>query len=300
MDNNQEKLGIFYTAGAYILWGFLPIFWKLGDDVSAGEILAHRIVWSFVFMIFIVTLLGKWSPFIKQCKIIWQDRQKLIGITAASLLISLNWLTFIWAVNSEHVIQASLGYYINPLISILLGIIILKENLTRRQVLSFILAGIGVLYLTISFGVFPWISIVLALSFGFYGLLKKIVDIPAMFGLTIETMIVTPVAAIYLLALSEGAFSISEPISTINIFLLASGIVTAIPLLMFASGAKLIPLAMVGFLQYFAPTIMLILGVFLYNETFTFAHLVAFLFIWSALIIYMGSAYKRPVRRQVS
>lgn len=300
MENNQEKLGILYSASAYFLWGFLPIFWKLGDDIPAGEILAHRIVWSFVFMIIIISILREWSPFIEQCKIIWRDRKKLVGITAASLFISLNWLTFIWAVNTEHVVQASLGYYINPLISILLGIIVLKESLTRRQLLSFVLAGAGVLYLTFSFGVFPWISLILAFSFGLYGLLKKIVEIPAMFGLTIETMIVTPVAAIYLLILSDGAFSINEPISPINIFLLASGTVTAVPLLLFASGAKLIPLAMVGFLQYLAPTIMLILGVFLYNETFTIAHLVAFLFIWSALIIYMGSAYKRLKHRQIS
>ncbi|PAV31452.1 protein RarD [Virgibacillus profundi] len=296
MDKNQEKLGILYTATAYILWGFLPIYWKLVDRVPAGEILAHRIVWSFIFMLLIVSILRKWSPFIQECKVILKDRNKLIGISAASILISINWLTFIWAVNSDHVIQASLGYYINPLVSILLGIIVLKEKLTRRQVISFILAAAGVFYLTFSFGVFPWISILLALSFGFYGLLKKMVDISAMFGLTIETMIVTPIAAIYLFTLPESVFTFDTAMSSTNLLLIGAGVVTAVPLLLFASGAKQIPLAMVGFLQYFAPTLMLILGVFLYNETFTMAHFIAFAFIWTALIIYMGSAYKRPMR----
>ncbi|MBP1969755.1 chloramphenicol-sensitive protein RarD [Virgibacillus natechei] len=296
MNNNQTRNGIIVTIAAYLLWGFLPIYWKLVEEVPAGEILAHRIVWSFILMIGIVLILRKWTPFIQECFIIFKNRKRLLGITLASLFISLNWLTFIWAVNSDHVIQASLGYYINPLISIVLGIVVLKESVTRRQVVSFIFAGIGVLYLTFSFGVFPWVSLLLALTFGVYGLLKKMVNVSAIYGLTIETMIITPIAAIYLFSIPERSVTSSSLISPENLLLIGAGVATAVPLLLFASGAKKIPLAMVGFLQYIAPTIMLILGVFLYNEPFTSAHIVAFLFIWSALFIYMGSTYRRPMR----
>ncbi|WP_186575930.1 EamA family transporter RarD [Aquibacillus kalidii] len=294
MDNKEFKIGIIYAALSYILWGFLPIYWKAFDNVSAGAILAHRIVWSFVFMVFLLLITRSWRSFVKECVQIWHDKKKLIGISMASLVISINWLIFIWAVNSDHVIQASLGYYINPLISILLGMLVLKEKLTRWQVFSFILAGIGVIYLTFNFGVFPWISIVLALSFGLYGLLKKTVDINSMFGLTIETMIVCPFAFIFLLTTQVNAstFQFEHLWSATTVLLLGSGIATAVPLLLFASGAKRIPLSMVGFLQYFAPTLMLILGVFLYHEVFTHAHLIAFICIWTALGIYTVSRTK--------
>ncbi|WP_164667508.1 EamA family transporter RarD [Virgibacillus doumboii] len=296
--NQSSKQGIIYTALAYILWGFLPIYWKLVSQFPAGEILAHRILWSFVFMIAIVVVLRKWHPFIKECKVILKDKKKLTGISLASVIISINWLTYIWAVNNDHVIQASLGYYINPLVSILLGMIVLKETLTRRQLLSFILAAVGVINLTFSFGVFPWVSLLLAFSFGLYGLLKKTVDISAMFGLTIETMIITPIALIYLLFIQGSSFAVNTMFSGIGLLLFGAGIATAVPLLLFASGAKQIPLTMVGFLQYFAPTIMLILGVFVYDETFSQAHLISFGLIWIALIIFMGAAHRRPSRVQ--
>ncbi|WP_188454686.1 EamA family transporter RarD [Virgibacillus oceani] len=297
MNRTDEKSGIIYTALAYLLWGFLPIYWKLVQQVPAGEILAHRIVWSFLFMAGVILCVRKWSGFIQECKVIIRDKKKLIGITLASVVISINWLTYIWAVNSDQVIQASLGYYINPLISILLGIIVLKERLTRNQLVSFLLAAVGVINLAVSYGVFPWVSLLLALSFGIYGLLKKMVDIGAMFGLAIETMIVTPIAFIYLLAIPDNVgFASSSFLTGTNLLLIGAGVATAVPLLLFASGAKQIPLSMVGFLQYIAPTIMLILGVFLYHETFSRAHLVSFSLIWVALIIYMGSAQRRPLR----
>lgn len=298
MEQNEEKIGIIYTASSYLLWGFLPIYWKLIQEVSAGEILAHRIIWSFLFMLAVILFSKKWRLFIRECKLIIKDKQKLIGISLASVMISINWLTYIWAVNSDHVIQASLGYYINPLVSILLGIIVLNETLTKQQLLSFILAGVAVIYLTISYGVFPWIALSLAFSFGFYGLLKKTVDIGAMFGLAIETMIVTPLALIFIPVFTENTFAQNDFLSSTNLLLMGAGVVTAIPLLLFASGAKAIPLSMVGFLQYIAPTIMLILGVFLYHETFSTAHLIAFSLIWVALIIYMVSSYRRPSKRR--
>src|SRR5690625_6407752 len=187
---------------------------------------------------------------------IFNNKKQLLIITSVSIVISLNWLTYIWAVNSDYVIQTSLGYYINPLVSILLGMLVLKETLTKRQWFSFRSAGIGMLYLTFSFGVFPWVSLVLAFTFGLYGLLKKMVDMSAMFGLTIETMIVTPVAAIYLFAFPTQTVSVNSLFSGTGVLLIGAGIATAIPLFLFSSGAKYIPLAMVGFLQYFAPPLI--------------------------------------------
>ncbi|MGJ9458265.1 EamA family transporter RarD [Oceanobacillus sp. CF4.6] len=300
MDSRQTKLGILYTFSAYLLWGFLTMYWKQLEYVPAGQILAYRIVWSCAFMLLLVISLGKWLPFIQECRAIMKDRKKLLGITAASIVISMNWFLFIWAVVSGHVLQASLGYYINPLISILLGIIILKESVSKGQVISFILAATGVLYLTFSYGVFPWVSLMLATSFALYGLLKKTVDIGALYGLTIETMIVAPVALIYLWMIPVNSFTIQPFITATNLYLIGAGIATAVPLLLFSSGAKQIPLAMVGFLQYITPTMMLILGVFLYNETFTTAHLITFILIWTALFIYMFSVYKRPKRQTES
>lgn len=291
MYERETKIGIVSAASAYLLWGFLPIYWKELGSVAAGAILAHRIIWSFIFMLVLLLLLNKWKAFIQECKQIFSNKRKLIGLIFASLIISGNWLLFIWAVNSEHVIQASLGYYINPLISIMLGILILKETLTKAEVFSVILAGIGVLYLTIYYGVFPWVSILLALSFAIYGLLKKIIDVPSMYGLTLETLIVFPIAVIYILyapTSGSGLVTMWNVSSTAGL-LMGAGVVTAIPLLLFANGAKRISLSMVGFLQYIAPTLMLLLGVYLYQEAFTPAHFVAFICIWSALAIYTTS-----------
>lgn len=292
MENNQLKTGILLTASSYLLWGFLPAFWKLIDSVPASVTLANRIVWSFVCMIALVMILKKQRSFLTDCKRIVADKKTLAGITLASLVITLNWLLFIWAVNSDHVLQASLGYYINPLISIVLAMIFLKEKLNRWQVLSFLLAASGVLYLTLNYGVFPWVSILLAVSFGLYGLLKKTVSISPIFGLTIETLIVMPFALIFLLYQPTMSGGTAEIISWTSLLLIAAGAVTALPLLLFAGGTQRIPLTMVGFLQYIAPTIMLLLGLFVYEEVFTSAHFVAFVLIWTALFLYTVSKMK--------
>jgi chloramphenicol-sensitive protein RarD len=291
--DKQEKQGMLNTAIAYLLWGLIPIYWKALDDVPSGEILAQRILWSFIFMILLILIAGKWIPFMKTCKEILHNKNVLFRITLATLLISVNWLVFIWAVNGGNVVQVSLGYYINPLISILLGIIVLKEKSSKTQNIAFILASIGVLYLTFSLGVFPWVSLVLAVTFALYGLLKKKMHLNSMFGLAIETAIITPIALIYISFLPQHHFQMGNAISMTNWLFIGAGVVTAIPLLLFGSGAKYIPLAMVGILQYIAPTLMLMMGVFLFNEEFTFSHLIAFLFIWSALAIYMGSHIMR-------
>ncbi len=291
--DNEQKLGMIYTAAAYILWGFLPIYWKLIDEIPAFEILAHRIIWSCVFMIAVILILNKWGAFILECKAIWKNKKSLIGVILASLTISLNWFTYIWAVNTGHVIEASLGYYINPLVSILLGMVVLKETFSRTQWLAFLLAGIGVLYMTIHFGSVPWIALLLAFSFGTYGLVKKLVPLNAMFSLTAETLVVAPIALIYLFTQQSGSFNQVNWLSLTSLLVFGAGIVTAIPLLLFSAGAKRIPLSMVGFLQYFAPTIMLALGVFLYDESFTAVHAVSFTFIWAGLVVYTLTRMKR-------
>lgn len=293
MKNVKRGSGLAPIVGAYTLWGFLPIYWRLVDHVPSGEILAHRIIWSFLLMIGIVLLSKNWRSFTTSLKKIFKDKRQFIGLIIASIIISLNWLTYIWAVNNGHVVEASLGYYINPLISIIFGIVILKEKVTQRQIASFIIAAIGVIILTYSFGVFPWIAFILAISFAIYGLLKKLVNVDPMFGLTIETMFVTPIAMIYLLTVSTPAIAINTIFSATTFLLIGTGFATAIPLLLFAHGAQKIPLAMLGFLQYIAPTIMLFIGVLIFKETFSLIHLGSFGLIWFALLIYLGSIHSR-------
>lgn len=297
MRGIDVKLGSLYTSSAYLLWGFLTIYWKALGDISAMEILAHRIVWSFFFMIILLICMKQFDSFIQELRKLIRNPKNLLGICTTTLVITANWFLFIWAVSNNHVLQASLGYYINPLVSILLGIIVLREKVTLRQNIAFGLAAIGVIYLTFSSGIFPWISILLAVTFASYGLLKKKINLSASHGLTIETMFIAPFAGIYLFTLPESAFVFNPFITPNNILLIGGGVVTAIPLLLFAIGAKVIPLSMVGILQFITPTIMLILGVFIYQEDFSITNLIAFILIWSALILYLSSVYYRPAQK---
>ena len=300
MIDKKIRHGIFYGLSAYIIWGFLPIYWKLLDNVDAGAVLAHRIIWSFVFMILFILVTKKWSLFIQQCKEIFLNAKVVTLITVASLLISFNWLIFIWAVQNEFVVQASLGYYINPLISVLLGMIFLREKLSKLQIFSFILAGIGVIYLTFDYGIFPWVSFVLAITFALYGLLKKVANVSAVFSLAIETLIVTPIALVYILFVFGGNMGFGQTTISETLLLLFSGVATAVPLLLFGMTVIRIPLSMVGFLQYIAPTLMLILGVFLFGEAFTTAHIITFTLIWLSLIIYMYSSIRDRERKNAT
>ena len=188
-----NALGIIYTMGAYILWGILPIYWKLIDEVPALEILAHRVIWSFIFVLIIVVILKR--KILKNFFQVQMSQKKTwLGLFLASLFISINWFTYIYAVNTNHIVEASLGYYINPLIAVLLGVFVLREKVNKMQAISFIIAGIGVLYMTISVGKIPWISLILALSFGFYGLSKKLIKVDSILGLLLETFFILPFA----------------------------------------------------------------------------------------------------------
>lgn len=295
----KQTKGILYAGGAYLVWGILPLYWKLIQDVSAEEILAQRVFWSFIFMLIVLLLSGKWGDFIAQCKKLLQHPKSFIMLTIASLLISINWFLYIWAVNHNHIIETSLGYYINPLVSILLGTVVLKERLNVWQIVAVGLATVGVAIMTMRYGAFPWIALTLAFTFGLYGLVKKLINFEAAIGLTFETLVVTPFAFFYLGSLQvNGTLSFGTISHLVTFLLIGAGAATAVPLLYFAKGAKLIPLTMIGFLQYIAPTISLCIGVFLYGERFTSAHAVAFGFIWAALITFSFAKTKFMIARQ--
>ncbi|MBT2656945.1 EamA family transporter RarD [Bacillus sp. ISL-18] len=300
MKKTDTKKGALHAGFSYFLWGLLPIYWKFLDKVNAQEILTNRIFWSFIFMVVVLVITKKWSLFVTTLKGFAENKKQMYFLTIASLLISVNWFVYIWAVNSGHMIEASLGYYINPLISILLGMIVLKEKLTVAQLVSFLLAAIGVIIITVSHGVFPWIAISLALSFGLYGLAKKVIHVESSVGLTLETMVLAPIAVIYMIYLFlHGTNSLFISGWRTDLLLMGAGAVTAIPLLYFAKGAQKIPLSLLGFLQYISPTLTLILGVFVYQEHFSKIQLLSFIFIWAALVIYSLSKTKLFTKRKV-
>lgn len=290
MNKNTLRSGIFYALIAYLLWGFLPIYWKTLDEVSSGTVLAHRVIWSFVFLSLLIVLTNQTKPFIQSATLILKSKKTLLILFTASIVISLNWLTFIWAVQNDFVIQTSLGYYINPLISVVMGIVFLKERLSLAQVLAVGLVAISVLFLTFSYGVFPWVSLILAFSFATYGLLKKFITINSIYSLTIETLFVTPIALLFLIFFNQASANFTELPTLIMMLLIGAGVATAVPLILFGKAVQELSLSFIGILQYLAPTIMLLLGIFLYDEVFSTAHLVSFILIWIALAIYIASS----------
>jgi len=291
MTVKTEKDGIIYGALSYVLWGIAPIYWKLLTHVNALEILSHRVLWSFVFMITLLAVTKKFQKLLEYIRTLYKNRWKFLALLIASLLMSANWGIFIWAVNDGRILETSLGYYINPLISIVLGITVLKEKLNKVQVVSVFLAATGVLVLTVYSGQFPWVSLALALTFGLYGLAKKLIGAEATIGLTLETLLMLPFAFGYLVFLLWQGNSSFLPMSN-SLLLMGGGLATALPLLLFALGAISIPLSMLGFLQYIAPTLSLLIGVFIYDEAFTILHTVAFGFIWIALLLFSFSQIK--------
>ncbi|MEA4924044.1 MAG: EamA family transporter RarD [Syntrophomonadaceae bacterium] len=286
-QTNEQVKGIIFGFSAYALWGILPLYWKLLQSVSSTEILAHRVVWAFIFLLVILALTGKLSSFFKELQALLNQPPKLIGILMATILLNLNWFTYIWAVNHNHIVQSSLGYYINPLMSVLLGIFFLDERLSLWQVAAFILAALGVLSLTIQYGSFPWIAFFLAVTFAIYGLFKKVINIGSINGLTLETLLSFFGALPYLIYLcNTGNSAFQFNLSATTWLLIGAGAVTATPLLLFAAGTRRLPLFAIGFLQYVSPTTSLILGVLVFHEPFTAGHLLSFMVIWTSLIIF--------------
>lgn len=297
MDSQQRNKGIIIGIVAYIIWGLLPIYWKALDAVRPDVVFAHRIIWSFFFIFIYIAFTNRIKPFFIELKRIILHKKVLSAIIVASIVIGTNWLVFIWAVQNNYVLQASLGYYMNPLMNVLLGVLILKERLSRMQQISVVLATIGVLYLTVSYNVFPWVSIVLASTFAVYGLLKKFANLDATFSLMIETAVLMPAAFIYLFYQFGSSLGF-QSVTSANFLLISTGIATAVPLLLFGVAVLYIPLSLTGFLQYIAPTLMFFIGTLLYKEPFTTDHLITFIFIWSSVFLYMLSTFKqRKIRK---
>lgn len=275
--------GMLYAALSYIMWGLFPIYFKALQSIAPLEILVHRMLWSLVFVLIVLALRRQWA-WLRQ---VLRQPKVLAGFSASALLLASNWLLYIWAVNNDQVVDASLGYFINPLVSILLGFLLLKERLRRGQWFAVAIAAAGVLWLTWQTGHPPWIGLALAITFGAYGLMRKTAVLGPLEGLSLETLLLFPLAFGYLLYLTlsgHNAFLGAAPAS--QWLLVAAGPITAIPLLLFAAGARRIPLSLLGLLQYLSPSLQLLLGVWLYHEPFGGERLLGFVVIWSALVIY--------------
>ena len=285
--------GVLYAALAFAWWGLFPLYFRVVTTVSATEILAHRIVWSMVFLVLVLALRRQWAW---RARVVRQPKV-LAAFAVSALLLAANWLTYLWAVNNGHLIDASLGYFINPLVNVLLGYTVLHERPRRAQWIALSLATLGVLWLTLAAGQLPWIALVLAASFGAYGLMRKVAVLGPLEGLALESMLLAPVA---LLALAfwahQGSGSFPAPDALTNLWLIAFGPITAVPLLLFAAGARRLPLTTLGLLQYIGPTIQFAIGVWVFREPFTAIRLVGFGCIWLALLLYSADGW-RSARR---
>jgi chloramphenicol-sensitive protein RarD len=282
-DGPHVLAGALFAFTAFLIWGLSPVYWKALQGVGAFEIILHRILWSFVFLMPIVVAGRQWTAFKKAIK----SPKMLSILLTTSILVGGNWLIYIWAVNNGRVLQASLGYYINPLVNVVLGMIFLRERLRRAQTVAVVLAALGVLNLTFRTDGFPWVSLALAFSFGIYGLVRKLTAVGALVGLTVETLLLMVPAGIWVFHLHQidaGAFLHAG--TQTDLMLVGTGILTATPLLFFNLGAKRITLATLGFIQYTAPTGMLLLGITLFGEPFTRVQAVTFGLIWTGLAVY--------------
>jgi chloramphenicol-sensitive protein RarD len=279
VKNNGNLLAI----AAYTIWGLSPVYWKAVQTVPAYELVCHRVIWSSLFLLFILMLKNEWQRIYRQYRI-----RRNIGTTAlTATLLSANWLIYIWAVNAGHLVEASLGYFINPLINVMLGVIFLKEVLRKWQWTAIGLATCAVIFLTFKYGAFPWIAFSLALTFGFYGLLRKMAPLNPVQGMSMEMSIVIIPAVVFIVFLeisNKGSLGRVD-ISLMGLILFA-GIITVIPLLLFTSAAKKITLTTLGIIQYITPSLQFILGVFVFHESFTIERFIGFMLIWSALLVY--------------
>ncbi len=287
--NRAATTGLLHGLLAYLVWGGFPVYFKAVETVPPLQVVSHRIVWSLAFLLVLIGSKGKW----REIGATLCDRRAMLILVTTAVLIATNWLVFIVAVGHGQILQSSLGYFITPFVSVLLGVTFLKERLRRLQLVSLLLAVAGVLFLTMQYGRIPWVALTLALTFGSYGLLRKVVSVDSLIGLTVETILLFPLAAGYLLYAERagtGAF-LHGPLS-IDLLLLAVGVVTAVPLLLFASAARRLRLATIGFLQYLTPTLHFLLAVIVYDEPFSTARLVSFLCIWTGLACYSWDAYR--------
>jgi chloramphenicol-sensitive protein RarD len=290
--HDETTKGLWLALAAYLLWGVFPIYWKQLGGVSPAVLVAHRITWSFVSLLPLALLIGR-GPFIRHAL---KDARTRRMMLLSTVLISSNWFLFVYAVGTGRVLAASLGYYMNPLLNVLLGRILLDERLSRAQALAVLLALIGVVNLAVSLGELPWISVALALSFAAYGVVRKTSPVDSLSGLVVETGLVTPLAVLFLVFVPTtlGGLTTLPPLGIA--LLVGSGLATAIPLLLFTEAAKRLRYTTLGIVQYVAPTCQLALAVLLYDEAFTRAHAITFAFIWSAVLLYAGDSLLRSRR----
>jgi chloramphenicol-sensitive protein RarD len=282
----DPRSGVFFALAAFTSWGLLPVYWKLLARIPAPELLMHRLLWTSLFAAFLVTVTSRGA----EVRAILRSPRYLLALTASSLLLAGNWLTFIWAVNRGEIVATSLGYYLNPIVSVALGVLVLREKLRPLQLFAVGLAATGVVAFSVMRGELPWIALVLASSFALYGLIRKTVPVASIAGIAVETGLVAPFAALAIAwreGHGTGAFANAAALHGHEpVLLVASGVVTALPLIWFASATRRLRLATVGILQYIAPSIALAIAVLFYGEPFTRAHAVAFACIWAALALY--------------
>ena len=289
-DSRSPRSGFAYALSAYLAWGIFPLYFKAIRQVPAPEILAHRIVWSAIFLALLVTASGRWREVAAAVR-----PTRRIGVYALSTaLVSTNWLLYIWAVTTGRVLEASLGYFINPLVNVLLGVLLLREHLQKRQAAALLLAAAGVLVLVARLGTIPWLALALAFSFGGYALVRKKARIDPVVGLLIETLLLAPAAAalIVLRGLEHTGFLGSDARTTT--LLLLAGVITAVPLIWFAHGVRTLRLSTMGLIQYVSPTLQFLCAVAVFHEPFTRAHAIAFSCIWLGLVLYSTQAFRRP------
>lgn len=291
----NSRNGMLAALGAYTIWGLLPVYWKAIQHVPPLQILAHRMVWSLVFALLLLALTGRWQ---------WLQRLRqrpalVVPFVVSAILLSVNWFVYIWSVNSGHIVDASLGYFINPLVSVLLGMVFLRERLRPGQWVAIALAVVGVAYLTWNFGQLPWIALTLAFTFGIYGLIRKTAPLGSLEGFSVEAAVMFLPALLFLLYQeAHGTAAFGHDGLATTLLLALAGVATAVPLLLFAYGAQRVPLTTLGILQYVAPTLQFLLGVFLYHESFTAARLVGFSMIWTSLALYWAEGALRRRRQQ--
>lgn len=291
---SASRDGIAFGVGAYLCWGFFPLYWPLLEPAGALEVLSHRFVWSMVFVLVVITVMGRWRQFAA----IARDRRLMLILTGAAITIALNWGGFIYGVTNGHVVETSLGYFINPLVTVLLGVFVLKERLRPLQWVAVAIGGVSVVVLTIDYGRLPFVALLVAFSFAAYGFLKKKANLPAFDGLGMETLILTPVALGYLLALQlSGSLAFGHEGAGNAALLIGTGLVTAIPLLLFGAAATRLPLTTIGLLQYLGPIIQFILGLTIFDESMTPARWAGFALVWLALVVFTTDGLTNRRRR---
>jgi len=296
-EETEARQGFFAALGAFFIWGLLPIYIHQLAPTPSVQIMAHRVIWACVCVFAYLAIKGDLGK-------VWAalaDAKARLLLAASAALVSINWLIYVWAVSNGHVVESSLGYFINPLVSVLLGVFVLKERLNRAQWCAVALAALGVLWLTVQVGRPPWIALGLALSFGTYGLIRKKVVVESVAGLGVETLLIAPIMLVYLAyTLHDGTFAFGTLGFKVDAFLVASGAVTAIPLVLFSYAVRRVPLSTVGILQYLGPSLQLLTGVFIFHEPFTHTQLIGFGLIWAALVVYAGEGLWRSRRARIT